>query len=157
MFLSNLFNKVVGFYRSKIYYNPTDLPNWAIDRLCEISKSKDDDYFELGIHAYRSYLTDIGFELPPFRQILDAANEGRLKEILADNVNSDYKISMFADNVDSDAICIYPDMESFYKAEAEKRENALNNFLNSPEAKQNRLNAYNDKGEFCAFRNLKVG
>ncbi len=151
-----LFNRVKRFVNEKTNYNPTDLPEWAIDLLCEISTSKDDTSFEINFHGYRSYLTDIGFELPPFRQMLHAANEGKLKKLLTESTVLDREISMFSDSIDSDAICKYPDMESFYKAEEEKRKEALNSVINSPQAEQNRLNNFNDKGEFCAFRKLKT-
>ncbi|MCP5004705.1 MAG: hypothetical protein GY941_12320 [Planctomycetes bacterium] len=154
--LNALFNRVKSFIYKKTHYNPTELPDWAINNLCEISKTKDSISLELNMHGYRSYLTDIGFELPPFRQMLHAANEGELKEFLTESTVLDREISMFSDNIDSDATCKYPDMGSFYKEEAERREKELNDFTNSPEAQQNRLNAYNDKGEFCAFQNLKT-
>lgn len=124
--LNALFNRVKNFLYEKTHYNPTELPGWAIDRLCEISKTEDSISLELDMHGYRSYLTDIGFELPPFREMLHSANKGNLKEFLMGSVNSRREISMFADSIDPDAIrlgyyneegefCKYKDLKTAYE------------------------------------------
>jgi hypothetical protein len=88
--LNSLFNRVKSFLGCKTHFNPTDLPDFVIDQFCEFVENGDVNTYDL--ISYHTYLwKDCLLCPPPLEQVMNAAEEGRLRDFLKESVDLNFK------------------------------------------------------------------
>ncbi|MCP4373378.1 MAG: hypothetical protein GY797_35555 [Deltaproteobacteria bacterium] len=92
--LKSFFSKAAHAVHNRVYYNPTQLPDCAIERLCSIADTEAErDVLTARLSYNHDLLVSYGYKLPAFEKILESAQRGQLRDLLLNNINPNAKKS----------------------------------------------------------------